>query len=133
MRCIFSALFLFSSLLSFSQDDSSDVQAVRNVVELAEVVVRSDLNVTKFLQRIKNDTTYHKAFLNLHLLGYQSMNYIQLYDRKGRSKASLESRTRQDISGGCRTMEVLEEKTTGDFYDRKGNYNYYTADLYATF
>jgi hypothetical protein len=28
-------------------------------------------------------------------------------------------------------MEVVEEKTTGDFYTRKGGYNYYTAELYA--
>ncbi len=28
-------------------------------------------------------------------------------------------------------MEVIEEKTTGNFYDRKGDYNYYTAELYA--
>jgi hypothetical protein len=28
-------------------------------------------------------------------------------------------------------MQVLEEKTTGDFYDSKGNYNYTTAEMYA--
>jgi hypothetical protein len=28
-------------------------------------------------------------------------------------------------------MEVANEKITGDFYTRKGNYNYYTAELYA--
>jgi hypothetical protein len=54
-------------------------------------------------------------------------------DKKGKIKASLESRTRQHRSSGCRTMEVLEEKTTGDFYERDGDYNYYTADLYAAF
>ena len=28
-------------------------------------------------------------------------------------------------------MQVLEEKTTGDFYNRKQEYNYFTAELYA--
>jgi hypothetical protein len=28
-------------------------------------------------------------------------------------------------------MQVVEEKTLGDFYDRSGAYNYYTAELYA--
>ena len=29
-------------------------------------------------------------------------------------------------------MDVLEEKTTGDFYNKKKEYNYYTAELYAS-
>ena len=29
-------------------------------------------------------------------------------------------------------MEVLEEQTTGDYYDDKHQYNYYTAQLYAS-
>jgi hypothetical protein len=129
------AIFLFlSPLYSFSQtEDTSDVEAVRRMVNLSEVVVRSDLNVPKFLQRIKYDTTYYKAFKNLHVLGYTALNFIQMQDKKGKVKASLESRTRQDVKGNCREMEVLQEKTTGDFYDRKREYNYYTAELYAAF
>ncbi|GAA4333591.1 hypothetical protein GCM10023184_26860 [Flaviaesturariibacter amylovorans] len=113
--------------------DTSDVEAVRRMVSLSEVVVRSDLNVPRFLQRIKNDTSYYKAFKNLHILGYTARNFIELYDKKGRSDASLTSVTRQHVAGGCRTMEVLEEKVTGDFYDRKRQYNYYTAQLYDAF
>jgi hypothetical protein len=113
--------------------DTSDVEAVRRMVSLSEVVVRSDLNVPRFLQRIKNDTSYYKAFKNLHILGYTAENFIELYDKKGRSEASLKSRTRQTRADGCRTMEVLEEKTTGDFYDKGHNYNYYTAQLYSAF
>ncbi len=28
-------------------------------------------------------------------------------------------------------MTVLSENITGDFFDKKGNYNYYTAELYG--
>jgi hypothetical protein len=133
IRLIIAALFLLPSVAFGQETDSSDVEAVRRMVNLSEVVVRSDLNVTSFLQRIKNDTTYYKAFKNLHILGYTALNSIQMRDKKGKIKASLESKTRQHRSGGCRTMEVLEEKTTGDFYGRDRDYNYYTADLYAAF
>lgn len=126
-------LATFLLTVSAIAQDSSDVEAVRRVVDLSEVVVRSDLNVTKFLQRIKYDTSYYKAFKNLHILGFTALNYVQMNDKKGRPKASLQSRTRQDVAGGCRTMTVLEEKTSGDFYDRRGDYNYYTAQLYAAF
>ena len=48
-----------------AQDDTADVEAVRRMVSLSEVVVRSDLNISRFLQRIKNDTSFYKAFRNL--------------------------------------------------------------------
>ncbi|RYY65265.1 MAG: hypothetical protein EOO12_07405, partial [Chitinophagaceae bacterium] len=67
--------------------DSAEVEAVRRMVTLSEVVVRSDLNVPRFLQRIRNDSSYYKAFKNLHILGYTSENYIELFDKKGRSQA----------------------------------------------
>jgi len=103
---------------------------VRRMVNLSEVVVRSDLNVSTFLQRIKTDTTFYKAFRNLRILRFTSLNDIRMLDKRSRVEASLQSKTRQQRSAGCRTMETLEEKTTGDMKD--GNdYNYYTAQLYA--
>src|SRR5688572_607156 len=119
----FLMLLLLHGFLSSAQD-TSDVEAVRRTVQLSEVVVRSDLNIPRFLQRIKNDSSYHKAFKNLHILGYTSLNFIQMRNKKGKVQASLESRTRQNRANGCRTMDVLEEKATGDFYDRNKNFNY---------
>ena len=133
MKIVFVVLCSIICSLSFAQSDTSDVEAVRRTVQLSEVVIRSDLNIPKFLQRIKNDSSYHKAFKNLHILGYSALNFIQMRDKKGRVEASLESRTRQNRAGGCRTMDVLEEKVTGKFYDKNGSYNYYTAQLYASF
>ncbi len=123
-------LFAFSS---FAQEDTSDVEAVRRTIQLGEVVVRSDLNVPRFLQRIKNDSSYYKAFKNLHILGYTALNFIQMRDKKGNAIASLSSKTKQHVANGCRTMDVLEEKATGNFYDNDRELNYYTAELYAAF
>jgi hypothetical protein len=50
--------------------------------------------------------------------------------KKGATIATLQSKTRQLRSNGCRTMDVLDEKMTGDM-KRGGEYNYYTAQLYA--
>lgn len=133
MKTLFTLLISFCSLVAFAQEDTSDVEAVRRTVQLSEVVVRSDLNVSRFLQRIKNDSSYYKAFKNLHIMGYTALNFIQMRDKKGRMKASLDSKTKQHVANGCRTMEVLEEKTTGDFYEKDRDLNYYTAELYAAF
>lgn len=93
--------------------------------------MRSDINVARFIEQVKNDTTFYKAFRTLHILGFTSLNDIRLLDKKGNLKASLHSKTKQEVVAGCRSMEVLEENVTGNFYDDNKNYNYYTAELYA--
>ncbi|GAA0541517.1 hypothetical protein GCM10009415_24300 [Chitinophaga japonensis] len=103
-------------------------------VNLDEVVVnakRIGFDVNSFIRRVEEDTTFYRAFKNLRLLGFTADNDIRVFGKKGDVKASLKSETRQTMNGRCRTMEVLQEKTTGDFYTSKGKYNYYTAELYA--
>src|SRR3954470_390463 len=87
---------------------------------LADVVVRNHLDVAAFIDYVKKDTTFYKAFRNLRVSGFSSINDITINDKKGNIKASLHSITTQTISDGCRTMAVKEEHTTGDFYDKKG-------------
>jgi hypothetical protein len=130
-RLIFIAVsFVFASTL-FAQKDSADAEALSRMISLSEVVIRSDLDVPKFLKHVKFDTTFYKAFRNLRVLSFSSLNDIRMLDKKGHLKASLQSKTRQNRQGGCRTMDVLEEKRSGDIYDGDGDWNYYTAELYA--
>lgn len=117
-------------LVSFSQKDTSDIEVLGKETVLSEVVIRSGFDVNRFLQRIKYDTTFYKAFRTLHILGFTSFNDIKMMDGDGKIKASLFSKTRQNRLNGCRTMDVLEQKTTGNMYDGK-DLNYYTAELYA--
>src|SRR3954463_9845068 len=113
---------------AFCQDDSIDNERLKKMVTLSEIVVRNNLDISKFLQRIKNDTTFYKAFRTLRILGFTSLNDIRMMDKEGKVKASLHSKTRQNRENGCRTMNVLEEKTTGNMYKGK-ELNYYTAEL----
>src|SRR5260221_1145730 len=128
---ILSAFIFFNLVLSAQNEDSLDNERLAKMINLSEVVIRSDLDIAKFIERVKNDTTFYKAFRTLHILSFSAWNDIRINDKKGNLKASLQSKTRQHRAEGCRTMEVLDENTTGDFYDKNRNYNYYTAELYA--
>lgn len=130
MKRLFIPLFFLLAFGAARAQDTTDVEAVQRMVQLSEVVVRSNLNVTTFLQRIKNDTTFYKAFRNLRVLGFTSYNDVRMFDKKGRTAATLQSKTKQNVSGGCRTMQVLEERSAGDMY-KGGEWNYYTAEMYA--
>lgn len=120
------------SLPSFSQDeDSLDNERLAKLVNLSEVIIRTDLNIARFINQVKTDTTFYKAFKNLHVLGFTSWNDIRIRDKNEKIKASLVSKTKQIRENGCRRMEVIGEETNGDFYNKDGSFNYYTADLYA--
>lgn len=128
-RFLYSILFLFFTQTTFAQDTTVHID--NQSFTLAEVVVRNNFDYRRLLNQIKEDTTFYKAFRNLRILGFTSFNDIKMLNRKGGVTASLYSKTRQNRSNGCRTMDILEEKITGDFYDRKGEYNYETPELYA--
>jgi hypothetical protein len=128
---ILSLLVFLTPVLLGQTQDSLDNERLAKMINLSEVIIRSDLNISRFIDQVKKDTSFYKAFRTLHLLGFTSWNDIRIKDKKGNLKASLQSKTKQVRSNGCRSMEVLDENTTGNFYDENRNYNYYTAELYA--
>ncbi len=123
----------FSLILSLagSAQDSS-VLVGKKIVTLSEVVLDNKLNVPAFIERIKNDTSFYKAFLNLRILNYTSINDVRMLDKDNNSQATLYSKIKQLRDSNCRRMEVLEEQSTGDFYNDDHQYNYYTAQMYAS-
>jgi len=125
-------IILFSLFLlteGFCQDTSFTHQG--KYLMLKEIVLQKGLDVPSFLMKLKDDTSFYKAFKLLRTLNYKAINDIRMLDRKGNVKAYLKSNTEQKIETGCRTMQVLETTHYGDFYEKDGAYNYYTASLYA--
>jgi hypothetical protein len=130
MKYFMPAFFcLFISSLA-AQDTSITVG--KKTITLSEVVLNNKVNVPAFIERIKNDTSFYKAFRNLRVLEFSAINDIRMNDKKGKVKASLRSTTRQNRSAGCRTMQTISEEVTGDIYDEYRQFNYYTAQLYAS-
>ena len=124
----FFCLFLYS--ISFAQDSS--VLVGKKIITLSELVIDNKLNVPVFIERIKKDSSFYKAFRNLHILGFTSINDIRMNDSDGKMKAGLRSTTKQLRSKNCRSMQTLEEQITGDMYDDEHQFNYYTAQMYAS-
>lgn len=134
MKKIVPAFFcLMLTSHSFAQQQNDSIVKVENkIITLSEVVVNNKLNVPAFINRIKNDTSFYKAFRNLRVLGFTAINDIRMNDGNGNIKASLRSTTKQIRNNNCRSMQVLEEQATGDMYDEHRQFNYYTAQMYAS-
>ena len=99
---------------------------------LSDAIVRNHFDYKDILQKIKEDTSFYKAFKTLRTIGYSSYNYIQMKDKNEKVVATLNSKTKQTRKDNCRTMEVLEEQVTGNLRDAAGSYNYVTPSLYAS-
>ncbi|MFY8128425.1 MAG: hypothetical protein ACOVMM_08595 [Chitinophagaceae bacterium] len=130
MKKIVAILLLFFGKNANSQDTTLKVN--ERVVTLPEVLVKNNFDYNSLLNQIKEDTTFYKAFRNLKVLNYSAYNNIQMLDKKNKLKASMYSKTKQVRNNGCRSMQVLEEKVTGDFYNNKKEFNYQTAEMYAS-
>lgn len=124
-------LLVLLSQLSVAQKDTV-IEVDENFITLKEVVVNNDLDVAAFIRLVKEDTTFYKAFRNLRIIGYKAINNVQMQDKKGRTEASLHSKTEQIRQNNCRFMQVISQNTTGKFFTASHDYNYYTAQMYAS-
>ncbi len=120
------------SICSFGQTKDTSIFSLP--IQMDEFVLqasRDGWDVEGFIRRVKTDTTFYKAFKTLRIVPYTATNDIKILGSNNQVIASQYARTKQIRNKGCRSMQTLEEKTTGDFYNRKREYNYYTAELYA--
>ena len=115
-----------------AQKNDSAVMIGSKTVTLSEVAINNKLNIPLFIDRIKNDSSFYKAFGNLHILGFSAINDIRMNNSDKEVRAYLHSKTKQIRSNNCRKMETLEEQASGDIYDEDHNFNYYTAQMYAS-
>ena len=129
------AFFLMMLIVSFANAQTtgdSTMDVGNKIITLSNFVINNKLNVPAFIEKVKNDSSFYKAFKNLRIINFTAINDIRMNNKNGALDASLHSRTKQTIKNGCRTMKVLEEKSTGDMYNDLKEFNYYTANMYAS-
>ncbi len=127
----FFCLLFFAASVAQKNTDST-IKIGQKIITLSEVVIDNKLNVPAFVEKIKNDTSFYKAFKNLRVLNFTSINDVRMNKNNGDAKATLHSKTQQIRTTHCRKMHTIEETITGDFYDDNKNYNYYTVQMYAS-
>jgi len=128
--CLFVSILLFTNLNLLAQDSTINEQGQK--FTLTDAIVRNHFDYKAILQRIKEDTSFYKAFKTLRTIGYSSYNHIEMKDKNENVVATLNSKTKQTRKDNCRSMEVLEETITGNLRNANGDYNYLTPSLYAS-
>ncbi|MFA6151164.1 MAG: hypothetical protein WC716_07590 [Chitinophagaceae bacterium] len=130
-RLLIAFVFIVCSIRSFAQEVDTTIMGMHFMMD--EVVIKSSKNgwdINAFIRRMKEDTTFYKAFLGLHIVPYTSDNEISFFDNNKKVTAHLENRTVQTMKGNCRTVTVVNEKVSGDYFDKKKEPRYYTGELF---
>jgi len=128
-------VFVFQLPCLFSQEDSTfyDFGDFGGIILLDSIVVsasRNSLDVEDFVDMVRSDESFYKAFNNIRRLSYSADNQITMFGKKGKSKAAYQSLTKQNYDGQCRTMEIVREDVKGNFFKKKRKYRYYTAKMF---
>ncbi len=124
------ALITYTNLSAQSKDTSIVID--NGNLTLPEVMVRTDVDYKSLLKRIQNDTTFYKAFRNLHVVSFTSYNSVRMLDKKGNTKATWKSKSRQIRENGCRRTEILEQQSTGNYFEADSTPHYNTGQMYAS-
>jgi len=133
-------LFLINILLiislipvrSVAQQDSgyTNFGGIIYMDSLVVTASKTGFNASDFIDMVKDDSSFYQAFENIRLMEYESDNNIRFYEKNGEVSAGLKRKIRQYMDGRCRTMKVLQEEVTGNYYKRNNKSRYYTAKMY---
>ena len=130
----FSSIILvicFFSISANAQQDSVMFHPERYVT-LDSVIIGKKIDISSFIRKVRDDSTFYKAFKTLRLVNYQSITDARMFGRNKNQTAMLRLKLRQNRRNGCRSMEVIEEEHNGDIYDKNGAWNYYTLSMFAS-
>ena len=119
--------FICCNHVSFSQNE------VFKAIELDEITISAaleDFKIEDFVTRVKNDTSFYKAFLNLKYFPQKFNSSIVVYNKEDSEKASMTRKSKRMVENNMMWVEITEEKTNGKIKDKKGNFNYLTADMF---
>lgn len=105
------------------------VKAVVYIDSITISASRKGFDIEDFIRFVREDKSFHQAFKNIRILDHQLESDIIFYNKKGKTKATYQSKAIQEVEDSCRTMKFLHENVDGNYYKRKKK-RYYTSRLY---
>jgi hypothetical protein len=129
-KCILSLLMAVQSLDLQGQGETTPVH-IATVDSFVVHAVRDGLDVQDFVTLIQEDTTFYRAFQNLRRISYDGSTNVRMFDEDHLSQATYANRMTQYVNDSCRWMQFPFEVNTGDFFDKHGEVNYYTAGVFS--
>jgi hypothetical protein len=103
-------------------------------ITLDEVVIRAQsegFDMSTFVQQVRTDTSFHKAFLNTRYHPHGLVSRLAVRGKEERELARSFIRCHLERNGERATLVLDSVSETGRLRDRSGKYRYLTAEMYA--
>ncbi len=129
---IFLILLIGISTVSTAQQDSS-YNGFGGVIFMDSLVVtasRNGFDSEDFIDMIRKDSSFYEAFENIRLKEYLSKNDIRFFDKNQQQIAQLKNTIKQQVKGCYRSMDILNQEVSGNYYKYNKKRRYYTARIY---
>jgi len=111
---------------------AQDDQVVKSV-QLDEVVVSAQaggFSVEAFVRQVREDTTFHKAFLNTRYHPNRLRSDLRVRNKGEKETASVHRQARLVREGPKARVEVDSVRESGKLRDRKGDLRFLTVEMW---
>ena len=133
MRCSSAVSFVLiigclSPALTLGQDDP-----VVKSIQLDAVVITAQaagFDVSDFVRRVREDTTFHKAFLNTRFYPNTVRSEVRVRNKGEKETAAMYRRARLTRNGASALLVVDSVHEEGRLRDRKGAFRFLTVEMY---
>ena len=102
-------------------------------IQLDEFVVSAQatgFSVEAFMRQVREDTTFHKAFLNTRYHPHYMTSGLVVRNKGEKEMATLYRETALVREGRKARQLINKEESSGKLRDRKGEFRYLTAEMY---
>lgn len=126
-------LFLLCSFMASAQTNRyqfADTLLSVRIDSAMDVTAKRGLNVNDFIDVMRSDTMFYQAFKNLNRFSFIAENHIATFD-ENKKNATIYRKIRHNNHERKYKQELLAEKDSGKVYNRKGNYNLYTVEMFS--
>jgi hypothetical protein len=102
-------------------------------IQLSEVVISAraqGFDVDAFVRQVREDTTFHKAFLNTRYYPNHLRSALRVHHKGEKETASLFRSGRLKRSGPMAVLALDSVVESGKLRDRKGQFRFLTVEMY---
>lgn len=126
--------FLFLFFIVFYCNASAQIKSdsIMKSINLDSVMIisKAGLSQEDFINAIKTDTIFYRAFQEMKLYSFFANNQIVTYDKKGKVESTIFRKIFHNNTGKKYKQEVLEAKESGKIFKKNGKYELYTVKMF---
>jgi len=115
-----------------AQQSTAQKDTLAASVWLSEVEIFAGAGFTAedFIEKVKADTTFYKAFLNLRYYDHQTIGKLKVQNRRDKDIGEMYREADHIRDGKLFYVNLTTDSTNGKVLNRKGEYRFYTAEMF---